>query len=766
MDLFSQFFLNPAMLFGTALVAVPIIIYLINRQRYQRRKWAAMEFLLRAMKRNQRRIQFQNLLLLLIRCAVILLLVLAAARPVSRLGVLRLAPDQSQNWVLVLDTSYSMGYQEDSRSTFDQARETIIQMSENLIKPGDQMALMTLEDRPKVILPLTRVDDESRMRLRRELENLRLTSGSVDLGASFALLDELSARFVTELGEPLPKRIIFFTDVQRKDWVAENRPKDAGILEYIDKLQKEGGEFAFARLHAEERKANLVLSSLSVSPALIAKDVWVEIAATVTNLGDEDISNVDLTLRVDRDPEDAAAEPQVGDVIRVPRGGTLTRVLPYRFTEAGYHTVVADLRSDGLLIDNTRYLIVRVEDNVKVLLVDGDPAADPTERETYNLEVALAPEDAEHGVVQGRFTPFEPRYVTPDQLNTVEWKEYAVVVFANVADLTVDQASLLKDYVRGGGALMVFLGSNVAPDAYHTLFRGEEPSLLPVKLEDIRGDKKYPVHLQIADVQHPLAAYFESHKDVTYIQRPIISFDTYYRVSSFDSGNPSARVIFRYTDTEQSAAMFDNAYGTGRVLWVTSTADNDWNEFGSWPDYVVFLYEAMSYLVKFGLSSSNLETGEVFRKRYPAAQYASEVLLHLPEPIGGRGEKSSGVRKAMRKVPEGNDFEIVHEETEHPGLYRLDLLRPSTPGGDTTEHFCVNLDIAESDLKAMSQDDFHDAFPDLRHQVFDASARIEALKGEENLQRGQEHWMWFAAVVLGLLFLESALASYFGRKAK
>ena len=34
-----------------------ILIYLINRQRYRRRKWAAMEFLLKALKKSRRRLQ-------------------------------------------------------------------------------------------------------------------------------------------------------------------------------------------------------------------------------------------------------------------------------------------------------------------------------------------------------------------------------------------------------------------------------------------------------------------------------------------------------------------------------------------------------------------------------------------------------------------------------------------------------------------------------------------------------------------------------------
>src|SRR3989441_12594291 len=74
-------FLNPAYLAaGTALVSLPIIIHLINRMRFKRIRWAAMEFLLRSQKRNRRRLIIEQLLLLALRCLLVLLAVLLVAR--------------------------------------------------------------------------------------------------------------------------------------------------------------------------------------------------------------------------------------------------------------------------------------------------------------------------------------------------------------------------------------------------------------------------------------------------------------------------------------------------------------------------------------------------------------------------------------------------------------------------------------------------------------------------------------------------------------
>src|SRR3954471_20973274 len=69
-----EWFLNPGYLAAAAaLVSVPIIIHLINRMRFKRIRWAAMEFLLKAQKRNRRRLIIEQLLLLALRCLLVAL---------------------------------------------------------------------------------------------------------------------------------------------------------------------------------------------------------------------------------------------------------------------------------------------------------------------------------------------------------------------------------------------------------------------------------------------------------------------------------------------------------------------------------------------------------------------------------------------------------------------------------------------------------------------------------------------------------------------
>ena len=67
-------FVNPGyLLAGAALVSLPIIIHLINRMRFKRIRWAAMEFLLKSQKRNRRRLIIEQLILLMLRCLMMVL---------------------------------------------------------------------------------------------------------------------------------------------------------------------------------------------------------------------------------------------------------------------------------------------------------------------------------------------------------------------------------------------------------------------------------------------------------------------------------------------------------------------------------------------------------------------------------------------------------------------------------------------------------------------------------------------------------------------
>src|SRR5436190_22322660 len=92
---------------GLLLASIPIIIHFLNRRRFKTVQWAAMEFLLRAMRKNRRRIKFEQWLLLATRCLVLALLGMALARPIScsDSSLAALAARRTGLHVIVIDNS-------------------------------------------------------------------------------------------------------------------------------------------------------------------------------------------------------------------------------------------------------------------------------------------------------------------------------------------------------------------------------------------------------------------------------------------------------------------------------------------------------------------------------------------------------------------------------------------------------------------------------------------------------------------------------------
>ena len=828
MPFFSQFFVNPGFWWLSALIGVPILIWLINRHRYRRRPWAAMTFLLKALKKSQRRLQLQNLLILLIRCLILLFLVLAIMRPVLQRNPFT-GSDEGQNWIFVVDTSYSMDYREGSISLFDQARSTVADVLEGMLQEGDQVACMTLADEPRVLLERSAVSPASRHALTRELDDVELSHRSVRLVTSLRMLEDLAGSFSSPVGEPEPCSVVFFSDLQRKDWLgaASSAASDSASPEAKDilgGLVDRGCKILVARLSSTEEKLNVAVTDLSITPELVSTGVPVQIRVTLENFGKRDAVDLDLSLDVSSDAELDAdghlGEALTGEVVRVPAASSITRILPHRFDEPGYYSVLASVRSDGLVIDNRRFLVARVEKQVSVLLVDGDPAVEPIDRETFYLNVALAPRDdsmgtaGAGGTLGGRVSPFEPEERSADSLEDVHFDRYSAVVLANVADLPKDTLAALERYVAEGGALMVFLGSNVRPQVYDRLFRassagdaesgGDEASevgspvereqLLPVPLLEVRGDEQSPVYLQFDDRSHPIVRYFEDHEETTDLLKSLVPFYRYLRTEIPD-GDRDLRVIARFKDLDLSPAIFDNAYGRGRVLWYLSTADQGWNELPVWRDFVVFIYEAISYLVGFRQRADNLEVGELFEYFYDSREFASEVLLEAPPLPSSEVDGPRTFRRPMRELEGEKRFAVTYEDTRVPGLYRLQFNRQGAiKGGDEGEPddlgetvesdtgtdplaeaellprpresqlFAVNVDTSESDLASMTATDFtqHFAFQPIE---LDFSARLRDLEAERERLRGHEYWPWCLGAVVLLLLLETALAQRFGRRA-
>ena len=144
---------NLLMLGWLAAAAAPILIHLWNKRRYREVSWAAIEYLLAAMRKNSRRMWLEQWLLLAVRTLIVALIVIAVAQPFLEHAGIHFVPGQRTLKLLVIDGSYSMGYKPTDKSRFERAKQLATQIVEESSQ-GDAFALVLMASPP--IAPSTR----------------------------------------------------------------------------------------------------------------------------------------------------------------------------------------------------------------------------------------------------------------------------------------------------------------------------------------------------------------------------------------------------------------------------------------------------------------------------------------------------------------------------------------------------------------------------------------------------------------------------------
>src|SRR6266545_3206554 len=330
-----ELFANPAYLVaGGALISSPIIIHLINRMRFKRMRWAAMEFLLKAQKRSRRRLIIEQLILLLLRCLLVALAALLVARFLGfSLDSLGSAFGQQREnvHIVLLDDTLSMRAQwregggAEEKSCFALARKEVI--IDGILSKVSQ----SMTNDKVIIVPLSKValDPKFQPRIydhlntpgpleaaKNEVMAMQPSFVSVDAAPAVNKAFELGTgnlkRGFDKAIEALPdgsKAILerrvtvhVVSDFRKHDWVGlEARPLQEGVL----KLAKSGMKVRLVdtahplRVKGQNEAPvyhdNIGISEIRASTRITGKGMPVQFTVTVANFTPRE-TDVHITL--------------------------------------------------------------------------------------------------------------------------------------------------------------------------------------------------------------------------------------------------------------------------------------------------------------------------------------------------------------------------------------------------------------------------------------------------------------------------------------
>ena len=339
----ASHFFNPTFVAGgAALVASPIIIHLINRMRFRRVKFAAMEFLLQSQQKNRRRLLLEQLLLLLLRILIVVALVLLISRLIldpSQLSVFRGA---KMHHVVLLDDSESMRDRWGETDGFQEAVKVVKEMiAEGARRPETQKFSLLLLSRPEQPLMSERDLNEAfqqEMANRLEPQRFQPTHRALDLVAGL----QAAGKFLLE-DKGTIRQLHVISDFRERDWRDQR-----ALSAVVEELTKAGVGVNLVKT-VPQMHPNLAVSQLSGATQVAAAGVPLRLTIGVKNFGDQKAEDVRVVLSDDgnRVPTSvlfAAIEPQT----------EVLHEVDLRLSTAGKHQLSASLEADSLLPDNTR----------------------------------------------------------------------------------------------------------------------------------------------------------------------------------------------------------------------------------------------------------------------------------------------------------------------------------------------------------------------------------------------------------------------------
>ncbi|HTU27248.1 MAG TPA: BatA domain-containing protein [Pirellulales bacterium] len=723
-------FVHAPLLWGLALLGVPILIHLINRLRHRRVNWAAMEFLLASQKKSRNWILFKQLLLLLLRVMAVAAIVLMLAQPHNQWAAL-LSHAKTHHIVLV-DDSYSMSDRTSDSSALDRAKEVVLRLADQAARADNPQVFTLLRfseagagDRnaqPDMLQePLTGGSRERITSIVASWKPTQLASGPYE---ALEAIERLPHQSGSE------ERVVYLiSDFRANQW-----DDPAEIREALARLEQQGAHLELVDC-VETAHANLGIADLRITSGIRAAGVPLWMTVTVTNFASAPARDVSVTLA-----EDGLARPAVV-IEQIPAGKSVTRRFPVVFAAAGQHRVSAQLESDAIAADNVRYAVVEVADTSPVLVIDGDPKASDA---TF-LSTALSP----GGKVKSGVSPLieSPRFLRDHALDG-----YDAVFLLNFERLDVAEIEALEAYVRAGGGVGIFLGELNQADFLNKHLYRDGAGLFPLPLvgvTELLVDRTEEVpDVEVTD--HPIFSVFAGERN-SFIGSILVEHYFAAAKNWTPASDAETQVIARLRNGAPLAV--EHRMGEGRVVaFLTKagpgeTPQGSWNNWGrNNPSFVVAMLELEAYLAASRHATVSSLVGAPLATTMPLAQYQPQVRFVLPADQGG-GTLTVDAEAA------GTDQTATLTDTHAAGIYEAQWTLRA--GGEIVpRQFALNVDPREGNLQRLDSAGLAQRLPGIKYlysQAQDVAYDGERLSGP-NLGR---FFMW---LLIGVLLAEQILA--------
>ncbi len=454
-------FLQPILLAALPLMALPILIHLINRQRHQTVSWGAMMFLLDAKRMTRGMARLRYWLIMAMRMLAIATLIFAVARPLAsgRMGLaLGGAPDTT---IIILDRSASM-QQQDLETGESKQVAALRKLSQFLQTTGTAAQAVLIENGDNRAWPIDSTD---------RLLQLPATAAT-DIASDIPAMLQTALDYVVANNTGRTD-IWICSDMRLSDWKTQDG-RWLGLGEDFRPL--EGVRF-------------YILSYPNMAPQNLS--VWVE-RCRVATLNESAQLVLDIVVRRPSG-ESAAVNVPLELVINGARSVVNIEMTDSEYRLQGHMLALDDqtrtgwgyveLPADANLHDNRFYFVFGDLPQRHAVIVSDDV------RSSRPMEIAT-------------ISPVEPtlsysaEVVSPDRLDALDWNRASLLLWQSALP-EGEFGRHLESFVRSGRPILFFPPDQVGTTSWGGVRWGRWESAeaeKPLQIQSWRGDSDLLQH--------------------------------------------------------------------------------------------------------------------------------------------------------------------------------------------------------------------------------------------------------------------------------
>ncbi len=685
-------FLQGIFLYGLIAVTIPLIIHLLSKRKKVPVLFSSLYFLKLLENRKIRRLKIRQLLLLIFRMVLMALLVFAFSRPtLLRSSGEEYSNDENISAFLIIDNTLSTSAVYNGNSVYSMIKSMALEII-SMLNSGDEIYVIFTGNGDELSELQAYYDPET---VSRQI-----------ISSTFTFNSKALNKYISSAYE----KILHSSNLNREIYVISDFHENS-IDERPITQQGQNSKFPVKLFYAvagPERMQNAAVANVSVHNQVFEQNKEIGIRAILVNHSGSLTEDVLASLYVEgkriaqKNVDLPANSQEIVEFSFIPgRGGELSGIV--------------EIEDDAVSADNKRFFTIDIPEILKVLIIHDEP------EENEFIEAVFS---ADFNKL------FDPVFIFPDRINSVDLKNFDLVIFNGFNTWSGSDVFRMKNYLTGGGGIIIFPGNRSDIDSYNRFVAGEFS--LPLaeeisgRLQDQNDDEAAFVTVSQVDLKHPIFLKMFDSPD------PAVDYPRIYKSMDMKTRD-GTDVVMELTNGKPFLTI--QTWENGRIALFSSRPSLTWNTLPVKGIYAPLMHRIAAYLSETDFTGQ----GDILIGENIEFYYNGSIIdLSILSPEGSE----------FRLTPEitAETFRITFSETINPGIYIC------SAGSADFRKFAVNVDPAEADLDKLVDDKLVNIAGEnpsyfIRHDTDISETIIES-------RSGREIGDYFLIVILILIAIE------------